>query len=84
MMKALSAQNCQTHVNAYNGGLTLSTQINASSFTRGQKVLAKKSNNYFSQEDEEGQNTGKLSKNALLSSFLTDVSKIVNVAGEGP
>jgi len=35
MMKALSAQNCQTHVNAYNGGLTLSSQINQTSFNKG-------------------------------------------------
>ena len=35
MMKALTAQGCTKHVNMYNGGLTLSNQINTTSWTRG-------------------------------------------------
>ena len=35
MMKALSSQDCQSHVNAYNAGLVLPGAIGQSSFIRG-------------------------------------------------
>ena len=66
MMKALNAQSCSRHVNIYNGGYSLTNQINASSWTRGQKVLKDKSS-YFEQF-EEG-DTNALSRQNILSNF---------------
>ena len=68
MMKALNASGCQQHVNTYNSGLTLSNQINQASFNRGQKILSKKSNNYFGNEDDDTNKSG-LNRNALLGAF---------------
>lgn len=73
MMAALSASGGQSHLTAYHGGVSLSMQLNQSTWTRGQKVLVKKSNDYFSRDEDDeqrgGKNSSKISKSSALSGF---------------
>ena len=73
MMQALSASGGQAHVNAYENGMSLSMQLNQSTWLRGQKVLAKRSNDYFSRDEDDeqirGKNPNKISKIAALKGF---------------
>ena len=80
MMNALTAQGGKSHVTAYQGGMSLSLQINNSTWTRGQKVLTKKKNDYFSRDEEDqNQKAQKMNKNEILLSF----QQAIQVAVQG-
>ena len=58
MMKALTAQDQQAHVGAYNSGAALSKRINESTWLRGQKVLSKKKGGMFGGDEDDGGKLG--------------------------
>lgn len=85
MMKALSAQDQQQHVNAYSSGTAFSKKLNDATWIRGQKVLIKKKN-YFSRDQDEGdrvEEDQKVSKEQLMETFQIAVQQTTQPAAPG-